>query len=133
LFLLLGLSILPVGAYFSLFHEGVDLKGLVATILFSCAWSYFGLLALRMRVEIDREEFRVRGALLEKRIPHQEIAGFNVQQQGVVQRIRLLDEQGQVLATISSWIAQYAAIRTMLERRFQAPQSATPIAYQDHR
>jgi hypothetical protein len=123
---LFGPGIFLLGGYFSLFYSGIDIKGLFFSLIFGSFWCYVDLSVIRMRIEIDENEIRFRGAFSQKNVLQKDIAGFVVLSEGLGKQIRLLDSQGGLLASIPNYIEQFPQIVTWLEGRFRGPAAGAP-------
>lgn len=109
---------LIVGGYFSL-AKGVDVQGLLVSVVMGGAFLFTGLQIARMQVVLGDDEIRVQGALRETCVPFSQIAEIDVERQGAGQNIRLLNAHGKVVAKISNWIDGYQEILGSLAKRIK--------------
>jgi hypothetical protein len=115
----LGTTAFFVGGYFSL-AKGVDVQGVLVSIVMGCAFLLTALYIARMQVELDCDEIRVQGALRQACIPYAQVAAIDFERKGASENMRLLNAQGKVLAKISNWLSGYPEILELLNKHIKS-------------
>jgi hypothetical protein len=111
-----SVGILLGGGYFSLFHEGIDLKGLAISVLFSGFWGFVAVAVLRSRMEISENEIRIQKAFSRSTISLNRVAAYRV----IVipplgRQIQLIDSAGTIIGRIPDHFADFDRLIAWLD------------------